>query len=115
MEVAVRYDRLMTARRYAITPEAEPAEGECGLAAWLRGGVDVGQLGQKRRARGALLDLASGLASACAAAGALLVVSDHVDVAVLSGADGVHVGPDDLTVTAALRAGGHGLLVGASA
>jgi thiamine-phosphate pyrophosphorylase len=115
MEVTVRHARLTEARLYGITPEAEPAEVERVVAAWLRGGVDVVQLRQKRLARGPLLELATALAAACAAAGALFVVNDHVDVAVLSAADGVHVGPDDLTVGAARRVGGPGLLVGASA
>jgi len=115
LEVGVRHDRLAAARLYAITPEAQPAEVERVVAAWLRGGVDVVQLRQKPLARGVLLELATALAAECAAAGALFVVNDHVDVAALSGADGVHVGPDDLTVGAARRAGGHGLLVGASA
>jgi thiamine-phosphate pyrophosphorylase len=115
LEIAARHGRLTSARLYGITPDAEPVEVERVVAAWLRGGVDVVQLRRKRLARGALLELATALASACAAAGALFVVNDHVDVAVLSGADGVHVGPDDLTVGAARRAGGPGLLVGASA
>jgi len=115
MEVTARQERLTAARLYAITPEAERASVERVVAAWLRGGVDVVQLRQKRMARGPLLDLAIALAATCAAAGALFVVNDHVDVAVLSGADGVHVGPDDLTVGAARRAAGPGLLVGASA
>jgi thiamine-phosphate pyrophosphorylase len=115
MEVTARHDRLTAARLYAITPEAEPAALERVVAAWLRGGVDVVQLRQKRLARGPLLELATALAASCAAAGALFVVNDHVDVAVLSGADGVHVGPEDLTVGAARRAGGPGLVIGASA
>ncbi len=105
----------MAARLYAITPEVEPAAVEAVVAAWLRGGVDVVQLRQKRLARGRLLELAAALAPACAAACALFVVNDHLDVALLSGADGVHVGPDDLTVGAARRVAGPGLLVGASA
>jgi thiamine-phosphate pyrophosphorylase len=108
-------ERLAAARLYAITPEAEPAEVERVVGAWLRGGVDVVQLRQKTLARGRLLELATALALACAAAGVLFVVNDHVDVAMLSGADGVHLGPDDLTVAAARRAAGPALIVGASA
>jgi thiamine-phosphate pyrophosphorylase len=115
LEVRARHDRLAAARLYAITPEAEPAAVECLVAAWLRGGVDVVQLRQKRLARGRLLELATALAGACAAGGALLIVNDHLDVAMLSGADGVHVGPDDLTVGAVRRVAGPDLLVGASA
>src|SRR5690242_12805724 len=106
---------LWTALVCAITPEAGGERVERLVAAWLRGGVDVVQLRQKRLPRGELLDLATVLARACADAGALLVVNDHVDVAMLSGAGGVHLGPDDLSVAAARRAAGRALVVGASA
>ncbi|HXM56965.1 MAG TPA: thiamine phosphate synthase [Candidatus Dormibacteraeota bacterium] len=115
MQVASRRDRLAAARLYAITADADPAVVDRVVGAWLRGGVDVVQLRHKRLARAELLALAERLARACAAAGALFIVNDHVDVAMLSGADGVHVGPDDLTVAAARRVAGPGLLVGASA
>lgn len=46
--------------------------------------------------------------------GALLIINDRVDVARLVGADGVHVGQDDLSVAEARRIGGGGLLVGRS-
>lgn len=45
----------------------------------------------------------------------LFIVNDHLDVALASGADGVHLGPDDLSVAAARRAAGPRLLIGASA
>lgn len=110
-----RQRRLRDARLYAITPDAEPAEVERLVAAWLRGGVDVVQLRQKTMPRGRLLELAGALAGACAAAGALLVVNDHLDVAMLSDAAGVHLGADDLSVAAARRVAGPDLVVGASA
>jgi len=115
MQPPARHERLATAHLYAITPEAEPAAVERVVAAWLRGGVDVVQLRQKGLPRGRLLELATACAAACASAGALFVVNDHVDVAMLSGADGVHLGPDDLTVAAARRVAGSDLLIGASA
>jgi thiamine-phosphate pyrophosphorylase len=45
----------------------------------------------------------------------LFVVNDHVDIAMLSKADGVHLGPDDLSIASALRVTGDRLLIGASA
>ena len=48
-------------------------------------------------------------------AGALFVVNDHVDLALLSQADGVHLGADDLSIGAARRMAGDNLLIGASA
>lgn len=108
-------DRLFAARLYAITPEAEPVDVERVVYAWLQGGVNVVQLRQKHLPRARVLELACALAQACARAGALFIVNDHLDVALLSGADGVHLGPDDLSVAAARRVAGPDLIVGASA
>jgi thiamine-phosphate pyrophosphorylase len=46
---------------------------------------------------------------------ALFIVNDHVDIAVLARADGVHLGADDISVAAARRVGGDRLIIGASA
>ncbi len=107
-------ERIQAARLYAITPEASPERVEDLVKAWLRGGVEVVQLRLKRLPRGRLVELAGRLVPMCAAAGVPLIVDDHADVALLSGAAGVHVGPDDLSVAAVRRVSGD-LLVGASA
>lgn len=49
------------------------------------------------------------------AAGAVFIVNDQVDLALLSRADGVHLGPDDLSIGAARRLAGDRMLIGASA
>lgn len=85
------------------------------MNAWVSGGADVVQLRSKVMPRRLLLGLASQLARLCGDAGALLVVNDHLDVALLSGAHGVHLGPQDLSVAAARRVAGPHLLIGASA
>jgi len=46
---------------------------------------------------------------------ALFVVNDHVDIALLAGADGVHLGPDDISVASARRVAGDRLRIGVSA
>jgi thiamine-phosphate pyrophosphorylase len=46
---------------------------------------------------------------------ALFIVNDHVDIALLSAADGVHLGPDDLTPESARKVTGDRLLIGVSA
>jgi thiamine-phosphate pyrophosphorylase len=107
--------KLAAARLYAITPDAEPAGIESRVAAYLRGGADIIQLRHKTLARGALLELAQSLAARVQAAGALFIVNDHLDIALLTGADGVHLGPDDLSPAAARRVAGPGPLIGASA
>jgi thiamine-phosphate diphosphorylase len=81
----------------------------------VRGGADVLQLRHKLLARSELLLLARRLRELTRAAGTLFVVNDYVDLALLSEADGVHLGPDDLTVAAAREVAGDRLLIGASA
>lgn len=67
------------------------------LRAWLDAGVRLIQLRAKSLTFGPFLNLAGPMAIACRQAGALFIVNDRVDVARLAGADGVHVGQDDLT------------------
>lgn len=71
------------------------------------------QLRAKSLGAGAMLDLARSLAPMCREAGVLFFVNDRPDVAALAGADGVHVGMQDLPVAAARQAA-PGLLVGVS-
>jgi thiamine-phosphate diphosphorylase len=82
-------------------------------AAAVRGGADVIQLRHKSMPRGELLALALELRQVVA--GRLFIVNDHVDIALLAGADGVHLGPDDLTVASARKVAGDRLLIGVSA
>ena len=105
--------RLEEARLYVITPDS-PRERLIELAsAAVRGGADIVQLRHKALARGELLTLARELRRLIK--DALFIVNDHVDIALISGADGVHLGPNDLTVGSARRVAGDRLLIGASA
>lgn len=85
------------------------------VAAAVRGGADVVQLRHKTLPRGRLLDLARRLRALLRTNGRLFVVNDHVDIALLAEADGVHLGPDDLSVAAARHVARGRLLIGASA
>jgi thiamine-phosphate diphosphorylase len=96
-----------------ITPDASRERVIEVATAAVRGGADVIQLRHKTLPRAALLDLARELRRLIT--DALFIVNDHVDIAMLSGADGVHLGPDDLSVAAARRVAGDRLLIGASA
>jgi thiamine-phosphate pyrophosphorylase len=108
-------ERLRTAHLYVITPDAEPDAIVELAAAAVRGGADVVQLRHKTLARGELLALARRIREITTQAGVLFVVNDHVDIALLSGADGVHLGPDDLGIASARQVAGDRLLIGASA
>ena len=106
---------LAAGRLYFITPDVDPPRlSELALAA-VRGGADIIQLRHKHLARGELLAAARAMRAITAAANRLFVVNDHVDIALLAGADGVHLGPDDITVEGARSVAGDRLLIGASA
>jgi thiamine-phosphate pyrophosphorylase len=62
----------------------------------LAGGASAVQLRLKHTADGAALELARWAAARAREAGALLVVNDRFDLALLAGAGGVHLGQDDL-------------------
>ena len=105
--------RLGEARLYVITPDAAPERILALARAAARGGADIVQLRHKSLARGELLTLAREMRESVG--DGLFIVNDHVDIAMLSGADGVHLGPDDISVAAARRVAGDQLLIGASA
>lgn len=64
--------------------------------AFLSAGATLLQLRCKTMASGAFLELAHQLVADSRSAGAQLIINDRADVAALSGADGLHVGQDDL-------------------
>jgi thiamine-phosphate pyrophosphorylase len=66
--------------------------------AFLSAGARWLQLRCKDMASGAFLDLANQTLEYSRDAGAVLIINDRADIAALSGADGLHVGQDDLTV-----------------
>jgi thiamine-phosphate pyrophosphorylase len=107
--------RLLRAHLYVITPDAPPDRVVELASAALRGGADVLQLRHKNLARGELLALVRRVRDLTAGSGVLFIVNDHVDIALLSNADGVHLGPEDLTIASARRIAGDRLLIGASA
>jgi thiamine-phosphate pyrophosphorylase len=97
-----------------ITPDAAPDRVVQIATAAVRGGAEVIQLRHKSIPRGQLLELARKVREVTQPR-ALFIVNDFVDIALLSEADGVHLGPHDLSLGAARRVGGDRLLIGASA
>ena len=69
----------------------------------LEGGATSIQLRDKSMDGRELLATALRMAGFCAEKGALFIVNDRLDVALLSGADGVHLGQKDLPLTEAQR------------
>ena len=84
------------------------------LDAFLAGGATLLQLRDKSPSSAARLALADAAVARAHAAGARLIVNDRADIARLSGADGVHVGQDDLPVTDVRAVVGPDAVVGLS-
>jgi len=102
--------RLSPASRFAevklyvlVTSSLARGGPERAAQAAIRGGADCIQLREKEMPDGQLLALARDLRRLTREAGVLLIVNDRPDIAALVGADGVHVGQDDLPVAAARR------------
>jgi thiamine-phosphate pyrophosphorylase len=77
------------------------------------GGADVVQLRDKSLTSRELYELAVRMKEVVQGAGKALIVNDRLDIALAAGADGVHLGQDDLPVGAA-RAIAPSLVIGAS-
>ena len=84
------------------------------VAAFVRGGAAVVQLRLKQAGAGEFLRVAREARRLCTAGGSLLLINDRPDVAKLAGADGVHLGQDDLPVAVARAILGPGALIGLS-
>jgi thiamine-phosphate pyrophosphorylase len=82
--------------------------------ACLRGGATVIQLRVKEGSDQDFLLLADRLRAITAEAGALFIVNDRVDIALLARADGVHVGQEDLPVESVRRLMGPAAVIGLS-
>ena len=81
----------------------------------LEGGATAIQLRDKPADGGELLETAKRMTRLCGEYGALFIVNDRLDVALLSGADGVHLGQSDLPVKEARKLAPRPFIVGASA
>lgn len=80
----------------------------------LLGGADCLQLREKHLESGELLRRAQQLVHLCRRHGAICVINDRPDVAILAHADGVHVGQSDLPAADVRKLVGHDLIVGVS-
>ena len=78
------------------------------------GGADVVQLRDKGMTGRELFVTACGIREITRSAGALFIVNDRIDIALASGADGVHLGQDDLPVYEARKLAPGNFIIGIS-
>ncbi len=93
---------------------AQPRSIDAVVAAALEAGAPAIQLRDKQADARQLFEQAVRLRALTARFQALLFVNDRLDVALAAGADGVHIGPDDLPLAAARRAVPRPFLIGTS-
>ena len=108
-------DRLARSRLYVVS-DSRVRRGDLAafLDAILGAGVDVVQLREKEAEAGDLLRWAAVFREAADRHGALFIVNDRPDVARAAGADGVHLGQNDLPPEAARDVLGPDAVIGLS-
>jgi thiamine-phosphate diphosphorylase len=84
------------------------------VGAALAAGAPAIQVRDKTANARELMEMAEAVLPAVRAHGALLFVNDRLDVALAAGADGVHLGPEDIPPAAARMGAPAGFLIGVS-
>jgi thiamine-phosphate pyrophosphorylase len=80
----------------------------------LQAGIRIIQYREKDKTAGAMLEECLAIREATRAAGCCFIVDDHVDIALLCEADGVHVGQGDLPLASVRRLLGKDRIIGVS-
>jgi thiamine-phosphate pyrophosphorylase len=96
-------------------PMLAPGRDHVGIAAAaVTGGAEMVQLRDKAGDLRELLPQARAIQALCRSHGAIFIVNDRLDLALAAGADGVHVGQEDLPAEAVRRLLGPGRILGVS-
>ena len=107
--------KLGSARLYVLLDGcSSPAEFEAKAREICQAGADIVQLRDKKLADRELLERAKTLRQITRERGTLFIMNDRPDLAVLSAADGVHVGQDELSIQNVRRIVGPEMLIGVS-
>ncbi len=80
----------------------------------LQGGLKIVQFRQKEGTDREKIETAQALCNLCRTYDALFLVNDRVDIALVVGADGVHLGQTDMSVKQARQILGHAAIIGLS-
>src|SRR5690349_9206765 len=100
---------------YLVTDASHrPRDYSAFLADVIEAGVGMVQLRDKSMSDKELVAAARVFARACRDNGALFIVNDRVDVALLCGADGVHLGQDDANPDDVRKLVGSDFIIGLS-
>jgi len=84
------------------------------IGASLKGGVQIVQLREKTATAKEFIELGRKVKELCALYDALFIINDRVDVAHIIGADGVHLGQEDIDINSARHILGKDAIIGIS-
>ncbi len=99
----------LTAEKFSLGRDNEEV-----ARAMLDGGIRIVQYREKTKKMGRKYEECLRLRSMTREAGAAFIINDDIDLALLVGADGVHVGQEDLPVTAVRSLVGGNMAIGLS-
>lgn len=101
---------------YAVTDRSWTGEREIleQVEEAIQGGASCVQLREKELDEETFLREAKDICALCRRYGVPFIVNDNVDVALACGADGIHVGQEDLTASEVRRRVGAGMMLGVS-
>ena len=114
----LRHDKLSRLSGLYLVLDTQALKGRDAVevaARAIRGGAKVIQLRDKQLMRGEVLEIARRLKEICAEKGVLFIVNDYLDIALAAGADGLHLGQEDLPLAEARRLLPIDSLIGCSA
>jgi thiamine-phosphate pyrophosphorylase len=112
--LAARRIRLLESSLYLVIGPTPGRDLFATVDAAIAGGVDIVQLRAKDAPDDWLIEAGSYLARRCHEHAVLFFINDRPDLVAAIGADGVHVGQDDVSVAEARRVAGPSALVGVS-
>jgi thiamine-phosphate pyrophosphorylase len=99
---------------YAILDTTLAPEPVAAAEALFAGGIKLMQYRHKGEFARKHWEQCCRIAEMARQAGAIFIVNDRLDIALMAGADGVHLGQDELPLEAARRVAGAGCIIGMS-
>lgn len=111
MKGAERRAAFERAKLYLVAPGELPTDV---LQSVIEAGVDIVQLRMKDAEAAEVIEIGDQFRGVCEAAGVPFVVNDRPDIALALGADGVHLGQDDLPPAVAREIVGPDVVLGRS-
>jgi len=113
----LKLKRLEDKKLYLVTDRSKFSSTDeflDAVASSLKGGVQIVQLREKIANAKEFIELGKKVKELCALYDALFIINDRVDIAHIIGADGVHLGQDDIDIDSARHLLGKDAIIGIS-